>query len=112
MVSDTIVRIKYYATVTASRVPKDIPSFILVLQEFPIMAEKTNGGKGVPITVELIPLHELSSRMAAFRPDSSLLVSLQQLDSLFSDLLLTHKSIRSLSSQAISDYGDKCKVRD
>ncbi|XP_070188203.1 uncharacterized protein [Littorina saxatilis] len=110
--SDVSLRIKYYSTVTAPRVPQDIKSFLSVLEDFPFEAKKTNGGRGVPITVELIPLHELSSRMVALHPDSLLGGALNNLEEKFNDLLLTHNSIKLLSNNHISDYNKKCKVRD
>ena len=110
MGTDTSLRIKYYATVTAPRVPQDIPSFLSILEDFPNQAAKTNGGQGVPITVELVPLHELSSRMVALQPDNLLIGSLGDLENKYDDLLMTHNAIKDLSGKDIKDYDKKCKV--
>ena len=90
--------------------PQDIPSFLSVLEDFPFQAKKTNGGRGVPVTVELVPLHELSARLLALKPSSLLWGTLSDLEEKFNDLLLTHNSIRSLSGHPINDYDKKCKV--
>ncbi|KAL8580394.1 hypothetical protein ACOMHN_020871 [Nucella lapillus] len=114
MGSDLSVRIKYYSTVTAPRVPQDLASFLSVLEDFPFQAKKTNGGFGVPVSVELLPLHELSARMLALKPSTILDGFLGDLDSKFDDLLLTHKSLKSLSTKdgVDDDYGKKCEMRD
>ena len=90
--------------------PQDIPSFLSVLEDFPFQAQKTNGGRGVPVTVELIPLHELSASLVALNPHSLLGGTLGDLEDKFNDLLLTHNSIRSLSTNPITDYDKRCKV--
>nr|KAG5704904.1 hypothetical protein BaRGS_003887 [Batillaria attramentaria] len=112
MGTDLSLRIKYYSTVTAPHVPQDIPSFLSVLEDFPIEAQKVNGGKGVPLTVEMIPLSELSSRMIALKPNLWIDDTLGNLESKFDDLLLAHEKIKKLTDQPITDYNKKCKVRD
>lgn len=111
--ADTSLRIKYYSTVTAPHVPQDIPSFLSVLESFPAEAQKVNEGKGVPLSVELIPLSELSARMITLKPNTWISNSLLgDLDEKFNDLLLAHKSIKKLSDHQIPDYSKKCKMRD
>ncbi|XP_035825609.1 uncharacterized protein LOC101856893 [Aplysia californica] len=113
MGNDLGIRIKYYSTVTAPYVPQDIDSFLKLLEDFPAQAEKLNGGRGVPLKVELVPLHELSARMIALRPNKYLEKTLEDMDDKFSDLLVTHAAIRSISEKTKpKDYKENCEVHD
>ncbi|KAK3789594.1 hypothetical protein RRG08_016270 [Elysia crispata] len=106
-------QIKYYSTVTAPHVPQDIDSFLAVLEEFPDQAAKLNGGRGVPLKVELVPLHELSARMIAMRPNKYLEKTLEDMDDKFNDLLVTHAAIRKMSEKTKpDDYKENCDVHD
>ncbi|GFN98364.1 stonustoxin subunit alpha [Plakobranchus ocellatus] len=117
-VEDTVgsglsMQIKYYSTVTAPHVPQDIDSFLAVLEEFPDQAAKVNGGRGVPLKVELVPLHELSARMIAMRPNKYLAKTLEDMDDKFNDLLVTHAAIREMSEKTKpDDYKENCEVHD
>ncbi|KAK3789592.1 hypothetical protein RRG08_016270 [Elysia crispata] len=107
------MQIKYYSTVTAPHVPQDIDSFLAVLEEFPDQAAKLNGGRGVPLKVELVPLHELSARMIAMRPNKYLEKTLEDMDDKFNDLLVTHAAIRKMSEKTKpDDYKENCDVHD
>ncbi|RUS83686.1 hypothetical protein EGW08_008534 [Elysia chlorotica] len=107
------MQIKYYSTVTAPHVPQDIDSFLAVLEEFPDQAAKLNGGRGVPLKVELVPLHELSARMIAMRPNKYLEKTLEDMDDKFNDLLVTHAAIRKMSEKTKPrEYKEKCEVDD
>lgn len=108
--SDLSVRIKYYSTVNAPRVPQDIPSFLSILEDFPAAASKINGGLGVPLTVELVPLRELSPRKVTHRANRFIGKSLVDLENRLNDLLLTHGRIQGLSSHPIDDYNKQSKV--
>ncbi|GFS15187.1 stonustoxin subunit alpha [Elysia marginata] len=107
------MQIKYYSTVTAPHVPQDIDSFLAILEEFPDQAAKLNGGRGVPLKVELVPLHELSARMIAMRPNKYLEKTLEDMDGKFNDLLVTHAAIRKMSEKTKpDDYKENCEVHD
>lgn len=110
MGSDISLNIKYYSTVNAPYVPQDVGSFLSVLEAFPAQAAKINGGFGVPLTVELVPLHDLSSRMTVFKPNSLLQGALSDLEARFNDLLLTRKRMERHPFNKTRGHGKECKV--
>ncbi|KAG1667397.1 Neoverrucotoxin subunit beta [Nymphon striatum] len=115
--SSTSLEIKFYATVNLQAFPTTIDELIDLVKGFPDQLKIENGGTGIPIRAELVPLSHFRDSYPEFLRNAALESSLNDLENKFDDVrsaiyLLDEWSVklRGLSEsqeRKISDFNTK-----
>nr|XP_042895316.1 uncharacterized protein LOC107454745 [Parasteatoda tepidariorum] len=86
-------QIKIFSSIPLNKAPNDMDTLKLVLSQFPEDLKSFNGGKGIPIKMELWPLNVLDATLPEKLKNRALEASLEDFERKFDDLLNTKAAI-------------------
>ncbi len=85
--SSSQMKISYFSTTLHGAMPRDIEGMLETLDSFKDQVMKSNEGKGVPLSCELLPLSVLDPKLPQVLKDTSLTVQLGDLEDKYDDVV-------------------------